>query len=81
MDKDTTDRALENVPDTQPILEPDVEVEVGTKVQQLPSSTNRKRPSKSCCVIIGVLALFCILVGVAIFTVYEGIFPGPAVWF
>ena len=83
MDEDTTDKAcelvIENHPDTQPILEADVEVENGTEVQQLTSSNNRKclqRPSKSCCVIIGILALFCILLGVTIFAIYEGIVPG-----
>ena len=51
----------------------EVEVERGTVVQQLTSSNNRKclqRPSKSCCVIIGYVALICILVGV--FAAYEG---------
>ena len=81
MDKDTTDRVFENIPDTQPILDPDVQVEAGTEVQQLPSSTNRKLPSKSCCKIIGIVALFCLLVGVAIFTVYEGKVPDPVDWF
>ena len=84
MNEDTTDKACElaiennhqeclrtNYPDTQPILEADLEVENGTEVQQLTSSNNRKclqRPSKSCCVII--VAFICILVGV--FAVYEG---------
>ena len=108
MNQDTTDKACEiaienqhpeclrtDYPDTQPILEADVEVpdtqsileaevENGTEVQQLTSSNNRKclkRPSKSCCVIIGILVLFCILVGVAIYAVYAGIVPDPADWF
>ena len=97
MDEDTTDKACEiaienhqpecfrtNYPDTQPILEADVEVENGTEVQQLTSSNNRKclqRPSKSCCVIIGILALFCTLVGVSIYAIYAGIVPDPADWF
>ena len=97
MNEDTTDKACElaienhhpeclrtNYPDTQPILEAEVEVpdtqpilevdvENGTEVQQLTSSNNRKclqRPSKSCCVVIGYVALICILVGV--FAAYEG---------
>ena len=97
MNEDTTDKACElaienhhpeclrtNYPDTQPILEADLEVENGTEVQQLTSSNNRKclqRPSKSCCVIIGILALFCTLLGVSIYAVYAGIVPGPADWF
>ena len=51
----------------------EVEVERGTVVQQLTSSNRWKclqRPSKSCCVVIGYVALICILLGV--FTVYEG---------
>ena len=77
MDEDTTDKAcelvIENHPDTQPILEADVEVENGTEVQQLTSSNNRKclkRPLKDCCVIIGYVVFICILLGV--FAVYEG---------
>ena len=86
MDEDTTDKACEiaienhhpeclrtNYPDTQPILEADVEVENGTEVQQLTSSNNRKclqRPSKSCCVITGYVAFICIIIGV--FVIYEG---------
>ena len=61
------------------VLEPYVKIERGTEVQQLTSSNSRKclqRPSKSCCVIIGILALFCILLGVTIFAIYEGIVPG-----
>ena len=97
MDEDTTDKACEiaienhhpeclrtNYPDTQPILEADVEVENETEVQQLTSSNNRKclqRPSKSSCVIIGILVLFCTLVGVSIYAVYSGIVPDPADWF
>ena len=64
----------ENNSETRPLLE----VETGAEVQQL-NSNNRKclqRPSKSCCVIIGILALFCILLGVTIFAIYEGIVPG-----
>ena len=55
------------------IFEPYVEIDRGTEVQQLTFSNNRKclqRPSKSCCVVIGYVALICILVGV--FAVYEG---------
>ena len=69
----------ENNSETRPLLE----VETGAEVQQL-TSNNRKclqRPSKSCCIIIGILALFCTLVGVAIYAVYAGIVPGPADWF
>ena len=64
----------ENNSETRPLLD----VETGAEVQQL-TSNNRKclqRPSKSCCVIIGILALFCILLGVTIFAIYEGIVPG-----
>ena len=74
--------AVVEVPDTQPILEAEVENE--TEVQQLTSSNNRKclqRPSKSSCVIIGILVLFCTLVGVSIYAVYSGIVPDPADWF
>ena len=69
----------ENNSETRPLLD----VERGAEVQQL-TSNNRKclqRPSKSCCVIIGILALFCTLVGVSIYAVYAGIVPGPADWF
>ena len=64
----------ENNSETRPLLD----LETGAEVQQL-TSNNRKclqRPSKSCCVIIGILALFCILLGVTIFAIYEGIVPG-----
>ena len=64
----------ENNSETRPLLD----VETGAEVQQL-TSNNRKclqKPSKSCCVIIGILALFCILLGVTIFAIYEGIVPG-----
>ena len=50
----------------------ELEVERGTVVQQL-TSNNRKclqRPSKTCCVVIGYVALICTLVGV--FAMYEG---------
>ena len=62
-----TDKAFQEL-----VFEPYVEIERGTVVQQL-TSNNRKclqRPSKSCCVITGYVALICILVGV--FAVYEG---------
>ena len=60
------------------VFEPYVEIERGTVVQQLISNKLKclQRPSKSCCVIIGILALFCILLGVTIFAIYEGIVPG-----
>ena len=63
---DTTDKAFQTL-----ILEP-LEVERGTEVQQLTSNKRKclQKPSKSCCVIIGYVALICILVGV--FAIYEG---------
>ena len=64
----------QNNSETRPLLD----VETGAEVQQL-TSNNRKclqKPSKTCCVIIGILALFCILLGVTIFAIYEGIVPG-----
>ena len=64
----------ENNSETRPLLD----LETGAEVQQL-TSNNRKcleKPSKSCCVIIGILAVFCILLGVTIFAIYEGIVPG-----
>ena len=53
-------------------FEPYVEIERGTVVQRLTSNKRKclQRPSKSCCVVIGYVALICILVGV--FAVYEG---------
>ena len=65
---ETTDKAVQKL-----VFEPFVEVERGMVVQQLTSSDKRKclqRPSKSCCVIIGYVALICILVGT--FADYEG---------
>ena len=61
----------------------EVEIERGTVMQQLTSNKQKclQRPSKSCCVIIGILALFCTLVGVSIYAIYAGIVPGPADWF
>ena len=52
---DTTDKAFQTL-----ILEP-LEVERGTEVQQLTSNKRKRKclqkPSKSCCVIIGYVAL------------------------
>ena len=49
----------------------EVEVERGTVMQQLTSNKQKclQRPSKSCCVVIGYVALICILVGV--FAAYD----------
>ena len=49
------EEAKENHPDTQPIWEADVEAEKEMEVQQL--NSKRKQPSKSCCIIFGILAL------------------------
>ena len=76
---ETSDKAVQKL-----VFEPYVEIERGMEVQQLTTSNSRKclqRPSKSCCVIIGIVALFCILVGVSIYAVYAGIVPDPADWF
>ena len=62
----------ENHPDTQPLLEADVEAVATVRPQ---------KPSKSCLIITGILALFFILVGIAIVAVIEGIVPGPVEWF
>ena len=65
---ETTDKAVQKL-----VFEPYVEIERGTEVQQLTSSNSRKcfhRHSKSCCVIIGYVALICFLLG--IFAAYEG---------
>ena len=64
----------ENNSETQPLLD----VETVAEVQQLTSNNWKclQKPSKTCCVIIGILALFCILLGVTIFAIYEGIVPG-----
>ena len=64
--------STENHPDTQPLLEADVEAMATVRPQ---------KTSKSCLIITGILALFCITLGVAIFAVIEGIVPGPAEWF
>ena len=50
----------------------EVEIERGTVMQELTSNRQKclQRPSKSCCVVIGYVALICILVGV--FATYEG---------
>ena len=50
----------------------EVEVERGTVMQQMTSNKQKglQRPSKSCCVVIGYVALICLLVGV--FATYEG---------
>ena len=70
---ETKDKAIQKL-----VFEPYVDIERGTVVQQLTSNERKclQRPSKSCCVIIGILALFCILLGVTIFAIYEGIVPG-----
>ena len=55
------EEAKENHPDTQPIWEADVEAEKEMEMEQL--NSKRKLPSKSCCIIFGILALvFCILI-------------------
>ena len=50
----------------------EVEIERRTVMQELTSNRQKclQRPSKSCCVVIGYVALICILVGV--FATYEG---------
>ena len=64
---ETKDKAIQKL-----VFEPYVDIERGTVVQQLTSNERKclQRPSKSSCVVIGYVALICILVGV--FAAYEG---------